>query len=116
RKSPLDEFERGWRRCFAGAVVVRIGLETVVEKRVLVILSVTLGEGTNKDQTEQAQNPTRPVPGRNSLNRHHFPRMLWVSCSVGNHAVAVHPILRTVRYNLIHGAGTDAPIIFVCRN
>jgi hypothetical protein len=63
----VDEFESGRRRCFAGTVEISIRLETVVEKSVLVILSVTLGEGTNKGETEQLKNPARQVPGVNTL-------------------------------------------------
>ena len=52
RKLSVHEFESGWRRCFAGTVVVRIRHETVVEKSVPVIPCVTLREETNRGETE----------------------------------------------------------------
>ena len=66
-KLPFHQLECGWRGCFAGAVVVSIRLETVVEKSVLVILGVALGEGANNSQTQQAQDPERGALGLRSL-------------------------------------------------
>jgi hypothetical protein len=57
------QFKRGRRGHFGGTVVISIWLETVVEKNVLVVLSVTVGEWANKGQAEKAKNPWRYTPG-----------------------------------------------------
>ena len=72
-KFPVNEFECGRSGSFTGAVIVSIRLETVVEKSVLVVLSVTLGErtknhGTNKGEIKQALKPAGPVPRLSSLD------------------------------------------------
>ena len=57
----MVQFERGRGRCLARAVVVRIRLETIVEKNVSVVFGIS-GGGTGQDQqpkqTEEADEDT----------------------------------------------------------
>ena len=51
----MDEFEGGRSGSSTGAVVVSIRFKTVVEKSVLVILSIRFGEWKNSGQKQELQ-------------------------------------------------------------